>query len=232
MQWDLGFLAPDIRLWRNRLAPLLTGIGMLPPRRPVGQLVKSMISGRTRDAVSQAAYDRLVRAYPRPAQLAEAAPEQIEQAIGAVTFAAEKAVHVVAALRMLRDRPLGFRLEALAEQPLAAALDTLEALPGVGRKVAASTLNASTLSLPVFIVDTHVWRVLRRLGAIGPTATPRDASETVTAAMPGWTGQDFLDFHVVTKRLGQLFCRPDAPLCRSCPLGALCPSAGRAARLV
>lgn len=231
MQWELGFLAPDIRLWRKTLAPLLKGAELLPRRRPVGQLVKSMISGRTRDPVSQAAYDRLVCAYPRPAALAEAAPAQIERAIGAVTFAAEKAVHVAAALRMLRDGPQGFRLEMLAERPLASALGFLEALPGVGRKVAASTLNASTLSLPVFIVDTHVWRVLRRLGAIGPTATPRDASETITAAMPCWTGQDFLDFHVLTKRLGQLFCRPEAPPCGSCPLATVCPSAGKATPL-
>ncbi len=46
----------DIAHWHRLLAPLRRSVELLPPRPPVGQLVKSMIGGRTRDAVSQAAY--------------------------------------------------------------------------------------------------------------------------------------------------------------------------------
>ena len=227
MQLGLGFLAADIRAWHDRLAPILSEVEPLPRRSPIGQLIKSMISGRTRDAVSQAAYDRLRSRYRGPAPLADADPAAIERVIGDVTFAADKSVHLVDALRLLRASPHGFRLDFLGQRPLPWSLAFLERLPGVGRKVAASTLNASTLDRPVLIVDTHVLRVLRRLGAVSPTATAQAASEAVTAAMAGWTGGDFLGFHIMTKRLGQTVCHADAPCCTACPLARSCLTAGQ-----
>lgn len=218
-----GFLGADIMRWRDRLGGL-RGIAPWPARRPVGQLVKSIISGRTRDAVSQAAFDRLTAKFGSAARLAEAPLATVERLIGDVTFAQDKARYVVSALRKLRDGPTGFRLDPLADRPLDEALAWLERLDGVGRKVSASTLNASTLALPVMIVDTHVLRVLRRLGAVGEKADYRATSEAVTAALPAWTGPDFLDLHIVMKRLGQLYCHHEAPHCATCPLRADCPS--------
>ncbi len=88
--------------------------------------------------------------------------------------------------------------------------------------MSASTLNASTLGRPVMIVDSHVVRVLRRLGFVAPHAEPREASEAVTAAMPEWDGAAFLDFHVAAKLLGQTLCRPEHPDCTRCPLARDC----------
>lgn len=227
MQFGFGFLRADLLRWRAGLAPLLDGVALPPPRTPTGQLIKSMISGRTRDAVSQAAYDRLAARFGSAARIALASPGAIEAAIADVTFAADKARHLVAALTLLRATPGGLRLAGLGALPLDAALAFLETLPGVGRKVAASTLNASTLAMPVLIVDTHVLRVLRRLGAVAPTADIRAASERVTAALPEWSGQDFLLFHVAVKRLGQTVCHAVTPSCGSCPLAGDCPSALR-----
>ncbi|QKR98780.1 endonuclease [Sphingomonas sp. CL5.1] len=219
-----GFLGADIARWRARLAGLRAGIAPWPARRPVAQLIKSMISGRTRDAVSQAAFERLSAKFGSVARLAEAQPAAVAQVIEDVTFAEDKARYVVSALSRLRREPMGFRLDSLADRPLDDALAWLERLDGVGRKVSASTLNASTLALPVMIVDTHVLRVLRRLGAVPDHADYRAASEAVTAALPAWSGPDFLDLHIVMKRLGQLYCRHEAPCCLACPLRADCPS--------
>jgi len=49
-------------------------------------------------------------------------------------------------------------------------------LPGVGRKVAAPALNASTLAMPVLIVDSHVLRVFERLGFVARGAGTQLAS--------------------------------------------------------
>lgn len=225
MQMAFGFLGADIVRWRGRLAALRAGVAPWPARRPVAQLIKSMISGRTRDAVSQAAFDRLTAKFGSAARLAEAQPAAVERLIGDVTFAQDKARYVVSALRRLRREPAGFRLDSLAHRPLDEALAWLERLDGVGRKVSASTLNASTLALPVMIVDTHVLRVLRRLGAVPDHADYRATSEAVTAALPAWTGRDFLELHIVMKRLGQLYCHHEAPHCAACPLRADCPTA-------
>jgi endonuclease-3 len=224
MQASFAFAASDVAEWRALLGPVI-----LPRRRraPIGQLVKSIISARTRDAVSTAAYDRLVARYGTPARLARAKPAAVARAIGDVTFAESKAALLLAALQQIERQDGGFALAHLTVRPLADALAWLEQLPGVGRKVSASTLNASTLARPVMIVDTHVLRVLQRLGFVPPAADYRAASEAVTAAMPAWPGDDFLGFHIALKRLGQARCRWDAPDCAACPLSAngACPGA-------
>ena len=173
MQKSFAFATVDLEAWRNRLGqvavPALRG-------SPVGQIVKSLISARTRDAVSIAAYRRLGTCYGSAAALARAGPKAVERLIGDVTFAAAKAGQLVAALRAIDASDGGFALGHLATRPLPEALTWLERLPGVARKVSASTLNASTLGRPVMIVDTHVLRVLGRLGVVGPAGDYRAGS--------------------------------------------------------
>lgn len=222
MQRRFDFGGADITRWRERLKPMLDGIGLPPPRPPTGQLIKSMISGRTRDAVSAAAYERLKAAYRNTALLAAATPAAVERLIEDVTFADRKAEQVIAALRLIRHRRGDYRLSFLGGLTVGDALLWLEELPGVGRKVAASVLNASTLDRPVFIVDTHVMRVLGRLGFVSPGSEPRAASEAVTATMEGWSARHFLQFHVEVKRLGQVHCHAADPDCGRCPLASEC----------
>ena len=228
MQSGFGFSGhDDILRWQNALAPVRALADPLPRRSPVGALVKSMISGRTRDAVSLAAYDRLVAAFGTPGRVLAAGREEVLRCILGVTHAADKAGYVVDALGRIAAERKGFDLSFLAAPPIGEALGWLERLPGVGRKVAAATLNGSTLDRPVLIVDSHVLRVLQRLGFVDRHAEARVASEAVTAAMPEWQGVDFLDFHVATKKLGQNFCRFDARDCAGCPLQTDCPSRSR-----
>ncbi len=226
MQQRFDFAYPDLARWRAALQPLLLRVELPPGRSPVGALVKSLISSRTLDAVSLAAYNHLCDWFPSPARLARATPAAIQRVIAQVTFAEAKADHLAKSMTRIEQEQPAFDLAFLGEIPLEDALAWLEQLPGVARKVAAATLNGSRLRRPVFIVDTHVQRVMQRLAFVAPHAEIRTISEQVTAAAPRWSGEDFLRFHVATKRLGQLFCRPDAPDCAHCSLSFDCPSAG------
>lgn len=154
---------------------------------------------------------------------------EVASVISTVTFAEDKAAHLVEALRMIAAERPDFDLGFLAFVPIGEAIAWLERLPGVGRKVAAATLNASTLKRPVFIVDSHVHRVLVRLGFIGTRALPRSASELVTASARTLTADDLLELFAQMKRLGQTICRFDAPDCRACPLARCCRTAARGA---
>jgi endonuclease-3 len=225
MQSLFDFATRDVGHWRESLMPMLADIEPLPRRKPIGQLVKSLISGRTRDPLSLAAYHRLRARFGSARGIAGADPHMVTQVIADVTFAPEKALWLVTALRMIgRERP-DFCLDFLADYTIEDALVWLERLPGVGRKVAAATLNASTLGRPVLIVDGHVLRMLVRLGFVTARSDARAASEAVTAAMPDWDADDFLTLHMLLKRLGQVACRPDTPICEVCPLQRDCPSA-------
>ncbi|HEX8300873.1 hypothetical protein [Sphingomonas sp.] len=221
---QLGFFGQgELERWRNGLAPMRAE---LPShrRKPVGQLVKSLISGRTRDAVSLAAYRRLGARFGSAGRIAAAPVAEIAETIADVTFAEAKADWLADALQRIGAERADFDLAFLGALPLDDALAWLERLPGVGRKVAASTLNASVLARPVFIVDSHVLRVLQRLRFVGSRAEAKDASEAVTAAMPHWSADDFLRFHIACKRLGQAACLFERPTCAACPLARDCPS--------
>ena len=213
----------SITRWRAML-DLAIGVVADPPRRtPVGQLVKSLISSRTRDEVSLAAHAALGERFASAAGIARASPGAVEEVIAAVTFPDVKAERLIAALRAVEAEIGDFRLEFLRGWPMQDALCWLERLPGVGRKTSAAVMNFSAIARPVMVVDTHIARVLARLGLGRPDA--KALSERVTAAMPGLGADDFLTFHIQLKRLGQTVCRWDAPRCEACPLAAACDTA-------
>lgn len=222
-------LAERLVRWRA-LLDAVPGQPPLPSRRtPVGQLVKSLISSRTTDAVSLAAFAALRERFGNAAGIAAATAGEIEAAIAEVTFADVKAERLVAALRMIAvDRP-DLDLRFLRDKPMAEALAWLERLPGVGRKTAASVMNFTTIDRPVLVTDSHVARVLGRLG-IG-THDAMAASERVTAAMADGTPEAFRRLHAQLKRLGQTLCRRERPHCGGCPLNRACAHAAEAAVL-
>ncbi len=193
-------------------------------RDPVSQFVRSLIASRTKDAVADAVLARLRERFRRWEALAGARPDEVLEAIAPVAFAAEKAERLPRALAEIRRRVGVLRLDGLAEIPLEAAMDWLQELPGVGQKIAASVLNASTLDRPVMIVDSHVLRVVERLGW---TSSPDGAGEARRAVMEAaprdWLGTDFLELHRHLKGLGQTLCRPERPDCSGCPLAGGCP---------
>jgi endonuclease-3 len=217
----------SIEQWQALSSRGFGGAGGIPRRTPIGQLVKSLISSRTRDAVSLAAYRSLRERFGSAAGIAAAPVAAVETVIARVTFADVKAPRLVEALRRIEAEHPDFRLDHLGDPPVPQALAELETLPGVGRKTAASVLNFSTLDRPVLVVDSHVARVIGRLA--GVPADPVRISEAVTTAMPHWPAPAFVAFHVQLKRLGQTLCSWDVPRCEGCPLSAACATNPRPA---
>ncbi|WP_337187486.1 hypothetical protein [Phenylobacterium sp.] len=164
--FDFGAASALLKV-RDRLRDHFGPLALPPQRTPMAQLVKSLISNKTYDRVSLAAYGRLEAAYEGWPAMAAAPASELETHIAQVRFADRKAAHLAATLGIVaRERP-DFDLVFLGAWPADAAFGWLERLPGVGRKVAASTLNFSTLQRPAFVIDSHVQRVLQRLGFVG-----------------------------------------------------------------
>ncbi len=97
--------------------------------------------------------------------------------------------------------------------------EELVALPGVGRKTANVMLNVA-FGQPAIAVDTHVFRVANRLKlAVGDT--PLAVEEGLMKIIPKekWGhAHHWLIWH------GRKICKARQPLCRDCPVKALCPS--------
>lgn len=193
------------------------------PLAPVDQLVRSMIGSLTHDEVSWGAYYRLRDLYHPWEKLASASAAEVERAIGQVTHAQTKAGWLPEALQKIIALRRELSLDFLADLPLDEAMAWLQALPGVGDKVAASVLNFSSLRRPVMVVDTHVWRAARRIGLAARNAEPAAVRAAIMAAAPAnWTADDYFDLHWLLKRLGQVLCQPAHTRCGACPASSLC----------
>lgn len=224
MAFDLG-AAQDIEWVRDRLKSCFGHPGQILLRTPIGQLVKSLISGRTRDAVSLRAYHRLIDRYPGWSDIARATTADIEAVIKDVTFPDVKARYLHDTLRVIEACHADFDLAFLGLQRVTTSLEWLEQLPGVGRKVSASTLNFSNLHMPAFVIDTHVLRVLRRFAFVQSNADTRSAYEVTMAILHEWTAADLAELHILMKHLGQTICRADLACCRHCPISQRCHAA-------
>ncbi|MGF1477831.1 MAG: endonuclease III domain-containing protein [Geminicoccaceae bacterium] len=205
-----------LRAWSGRPGPL---------RRldPVSQLVFAMIGSRTYGEVASAAFQRLRTRFVTWEHVLGASEEDVRRDIKSVTYAAAKARHLRAALDiMIRERG-ALDLEFLRTKTASRALMWLERLPGVGRKVSASTLNFSALEMKALVIDTHHLRVLRRLGIVGGHVVAEHAYDHVMPHLPAhWSANDVARHHVTVKALGQRLCRAGAPVCAPCPLLDLC----------
>ncbi len=221
LAFDIGQVEALIAV-RNRLLRMYEPVLYEGLIDPTDQLIRSILGSRTKDAVKQAAFRRLRERYDVPA-LAAAAPKDIEPLIAGVEFADRKAVDIVFALRRLKAVSGDYRLDFLDGWSTGEALRYLEAFHGVGRKIAAATLNFSTLRKPALVIDVHVLRVLRRTGFLAPHVN--DAAPAYDAVMPAlenWTAADLFEFHWLLKHLGQDICGALRTECRACPLQPLC----------
>ncbi|PIC00879.1 endonuclease III [Caulobacter sp. X] len=194
---------------------------------PISQLVKSSISGRTQDAVSWAAFLRLRAAFKAWDDLADAPVAAVARIIEDVTFPVDKARHLTTALKMIRDKVGWLSLNHLKTLTVDQARWELQALPGVGTKVAACVLNFSDLAMRALVVDTHVDRVAKRIGLVGAGDATHTYHTLMALAPDVWTADDLFELHWLMKRgLGQMLCPHEGPKCGACPLKATCAKVG------
>jgi endonuclease-3 len=191
---------------------------------PLSQMIKSVVSSRTYDAVSWAAFLKLREAFPDWGALADTSPKDIEAILAPVTHAEAKARQLPVLIRVLKTRPNGLDLSFLGDHIVDQAMAWLRELPGVGPKSAAATLNFSTLNMRAMVVDTHVHRVTKRLGLTSRTGDAAQAYDTLMSMIPyDWTAEDLYELHWLFKGLGQDICTDQLALCGRCPFRETCP---------
>lgn len=193
---------------------------------PVSQLVHSMLGARTRDAITRKVFVALASSQMRWEELIELPYSDFFTLIRNVTFAERKAEFISLALRTIVERRGRLDLDFLSAWPVEASLVWLDALKGVGPKTAAAVLNFSTLHQRALVVDTHYWRVARRLGLIPEKTSLAKAAHLLAQQIPSsFNAADAEINFILMKKLGQEYCRPARPECARCPLRSMCPQA-------
>ncbi|MBM4444334.1 MAG: endonuclease III [Chloroflexi bacterium] len=187
---------------------------------PMSTLVATVLSQNTSDVNSERAFRSLMAAFDGWQAMAEASPADIARSIRAGGLADIKAGRIKSILREIRGERGDFDLDFLKELHLPEAGDWLRRLPGVGPKTAACVLLFS-LGRPALPVDTHVFRVARRLGLLQPGVSADRAHEVLQQLVPA--GRVY-EFHVHMVEHGRKVCRAQRPGCGHCVLAELCPS--------
>ncbi|HEX8150941.1 MAG TPA: hypothetical protein VF591_27400, partial [Pyrinomonadaceae bacterium] len=128
-------------------------------------LVAVILSQATSDANSARSYDALKRRFPTWEAVLRAREPTLADTIRLGGLANQKAAVIRDLLRQVKERHGSFDLSFLRARPAAEAVAYLAGFRGVGPKTAACTLLFAC-GLDVFPLDTHIFRILRRVGLI------------------------------------------------------------------
>ncbi len=209
--------APEVM---ELLAPQYGPVRWEPRYDPASELVYTILSQHTSDVNSGRAFQTLMERFGCLPAVADAPESEIEDSIRAGGLARVKAPRIKAVLRQVFDEVGSYDLSFLAEMPLEEAKAWLKRLPGIGPKTAAIILCFS-LGMPAMPVDTHIYRVSKRLGMIGAKINAEKAHDILEAMVPP---DDVFAFHLYLIRHGRQVCKALRPRCEACVLSEGCPS--------
>lgn len=202
--------APRILFRLHRTYPNATCA--LTHRDPWQLLVATILSAQCTDKRVNMVTPELFARYPTPAALAAAEKEEVEGIIHSTGFYHAKARHLMASASIITEEHDGRVPDKM---------EVLLKLPGVARKTANVVLGTGYGIAVGVVVDTHVFRLSRRLGfstGRSPTQVERDLMKVVPE-------DEWIMYSHLLIQHGRAVCMARKPTCKGCMLADLCPSA-------
>jgi endonuclease-3 len=185
---------------------------------PVDLLVKTILSQNTSDANSLPAFDQLKSNFPEYESLLRAPDEAVAHCIRRGGLAEIKARRIKEALERIKEEQGEISLASLAAMKKEQAMEYLLQLPGVGPKTASIVLLFA-FGMPFMPVDTHVFRLSRRLGLVEEKANPEKAQKKLEEIVPP---EKYASFHLNLIRHGRQICHARGPKHEKCCLQGCC----------
>ena len=179
-------------------------------RNPYELLVAVILSAQCTDKRVNMVTPKLFEQYPTPESLAAATFEDVFGLIKSISYPNNKAKHLIGMAKMLTE---DFGSVVPSD------IDALQTLPGVGRKTA-NVIASIIYDKPVIAVDTHVFRISRRLG-LSSGETVEKVEAELTKNIPEHLraiSHHWLILH------GRYICVARKPKCGECGLAPWCKS--------
>lgn len=148
--------------------------------------------------------------FPDPKSLSQASFEEVFELIKSISFPNNKAKHLMGMAKILVEE---FNGEVPSER------ESLEKLPGVGRKTA-NVVASIIYNKPYIAVDTHVFRVSHRMG-LSLGKTPLEVENDLNKIVP--EGERAIAHHWLILH-GRYICTARNPKCAACPVSQYCNS--------
>lgn len=184
---------------------------------PLDVLIATILSQNTTDKTSYKAYLNLKKKFKTWKMVMDAPLREIQSAIRVCGLGKQKSISIKNLLLGVFNSRRKLSMEYLRKLDEENVYRELMIYRGIGLKTASCVL-AFSLGRDVFPVDTHVHRIVNRLGLV-KTASPDKTFEEISHLIP--KGKKFL-FHRLLIRFGRKICRASNPLCGRCRLYELC----------
>jgi endonuclease-3 len=192
---------------------------------PLATLVGTILSQNTNDLNRDRAFERMRERFPTWEEVRDADPAELVEAIRSAGLANQKGPRIQNALRIITEyhccgtgQQGELSLDFLADMEIEEARKWLISIKGVGPKTAAIVL-CFAFGKPAFPVDTHVHRVTKRLGLIGPKTTREQAHTVLERLLPV---EIYYPFHMNLIAHGRQVCKSQQPRCEACALQEHC----------
>lgn len=177
---------------------------------PFQLLVAVILSAQCTDKRVNLTTPALFRKYPTPQKMAAADFDDLFPLIRSISYPNNKTKHLIGMANMLLEKFNG-------QVPMT--VDELVQLPGVGRKTA-NVITSVIDEQPNMAVDTHVFRVSKRIGLVSAGAsTPLAVEKELIRHIPEHMvhrAHHWLILH------GRYVCVARNPKCHECPLTQWC----------
>ncbi len=186
--------------------------------QPVDELVRTILSQNTNDRNSLAAFAILKSNFNSWSRLLNADTKNIARLIKHAGLANIKARRIKDVLIEIKQREGRISLARLDELGIEESSEYLRSLKGVGPKTAACVLLFS-FNKPVMPVDTHIFRVTKRLGLIPQVMDIEEAHRKLGAIVPK---RLIYNFHLGIIEHGRKTCKAQNPKCGQCVINRYC----------
>lgn len=175
---------------------------------PFHLLIAVILSAQCTDKRVNIHTPAIFERFPEPEDLASASFEEVYEMIRSISFPNNKAKHLIGmAAKLVSDFD-----STVPSEP-----DLLETLPGVGRKTA-NVIASVIYDKPVIAVDTHVFRVSRRIGLSNGSTVEAVEKDLTAGFAPELRGKahHWLILH------GRYVCTARKPKCQECGIKDYC----------
>jgi endonuclease-3 len=205
-------IVPRLRkMIRGEKMPSVTSVARRT-RSPFKVLVSTVISARTKDEVTGIASRNLFRLAETPAEMAALPAETIAEAIYPAGFYNNKGKAI---------RELSQKLVSDFGSRVPDTIEELLTLPGVGRKTA-NLVMTQGFGKDAICVDTHVHRIVNRLGVIS-SRNPTESEYALREILPR---ENWIEINDLLVSFGKKLCRPISPICSRCLISGACERVG------
>ena len=171
-------------------------------------MVAVILSAQCTDIAVNKVTPLLFKEFPNEVKMSKALIEKVENIIKPLGLYHVKAKNIINSSKILADK---------YNKKIPSEIDELITLPGIGRKTA-NVIVTHAFNKPGFAVDTHVKRILNRIGIVNT-----DNPDKIEIIIRSYISPEKLgNFSLLLIIHGRLCCKARKPDCSNCILKTIC----------